>query len=192
MLGYWGDPELTRSVLTDDGWYRTGDLVEVDDEGYVRVVGRLTDVIIRGGANVSPAEVEAALVVSPDVRYLIAQFEDGVAWISDLANPDAILGELCTAPDGGAGFAFTPDGAFVIGVLNGFSVANNKLCANVVRCATTELIGPANARRDEWMADPPAPPRGSVHRLCDAARTAFVVAAPEIRRRDDVTPAREV
>ena len=68
MSGYWRDPELTAAVLTTDGWYRTGDLVHVDANGYVHVVGRLTDLIIRGGANVSPAEVEAALVGHPDVR----------------------------------------------------------------------------------------------------------------------------
>ena len=66
-IGYWGDPELTRHVLTADGWYRTGDLVRVDELGYVQVVGRLTDMIIRGGANVSPAEVEAVLVAADDV-----------------------------------------------------------------------------------------------------------------------------
>ena len=68
MLGYWRDPELTSAVLTPDGWYRMGDLVEVDSDGYVHVVGRLTDLIIRGGANVSPAEVEAVLVRHPLVR----------------------------------------------------------------------------------------------------------------------------
>lgn len=68
MLGYWRDPALTSSVLTPDGWYRTGDLVEIDAAGYVRVVGRLNDLIIRGGANVSPAEVEAVLVRHPSVR----------------------------------------------------------------------------------------------------------------------------
>jgi long-chain acyl-CoA synthetase len=68
MLGYWHDPALTSSVLTPDGWYRTGDLVEIDAAGYVRVVGRLSDLIIRGGANVSPAEVEAVLTRHPSVR----------------------------------------------------------------------------------------------------------------------------
>ena len=55
-------------MLTADGWYRTGDLVRIDEDGYVHVVGRLTDMIIRGGANVSPAEVEAVLVRHADVR----------------------------------------------------------------------------------------------------------------------------
>ena len=66
--GYWGNPELTAATLTADGWYRTGDLVDIDPDGYVHVLGRLTDLIIRGGANVSPAEVEAVLTRHPDVR----------------------------------------------------------------------------------------------------------------------------
>jgi long-chain acyl-CoA synthetase len=66
--GYWRDPELTRAALTADGWYRTGDLVHVDDDGYVHVVGRLSDMIIRGGANVSPAEVEAVVTAHDDIQ----------------------------------------------------------------------------------------------------------------------------
>lgn len=68
MLGYWGDPEQTRAVFTEDGWYRTKDLVRVDEDGYVYVVGRLSDLIIRGGSNISPAEVERVLRDHPAVR----------------------------------------------------------------------------------------------------------------------------
>jgi long-chain acyl-CoA synthetase len=78
--GYWDDPDLTAATLTPDGWYRTGDLVRLDHEGYVHVVGRASAMIIRAGANVSPAEVEAvlgqhaavrevAVVGLPDIRY---------------------------------------------------------------------------------------------------------------------------
>jgi len=86
MLGYWDDPTLTASALTDDGWYRTGDFVEIDDQGYVRVLGRLSDMIIRAGANVSPAEVEAVLVTHPQVA------EVGVVGL-----PDAVAGEEVVA-----------------------------------------------------------------------------------------------
>jgi long-chain acyl-CoA synthetase len=86
MLGYWDDPTLTASALTDDGWYRTGDFVEIDDDGYVRVLGRLSDMIIRAGANVSPAEVEAVLVTHPQVA------EAGVVGL-----PDAVAGEEVVA-----------------------------------------------------------------------------------------------
>lgn len=67
MLGYWRDPEQTDQALTPDGWYRTKDLLRVDDEGYVYVVGRLSDVIIRGGINISPSEVERVLREHPHV-----------------------------------------------------------------------------------------------------------------------------
>jgi len=85
MLGYWDDPTLTRSVLNVDGWYVTGDLVEVDGAGYVRVLGRLSDVIIRAGANVSPAEVEAVLVRHPDVG------EAGVVGLPDPVNGEEVV-----------------------------------------------------------------------------------------------------
>lgn len=61
LLGYWNDPDLSVESVSEDGWYVTKDLVRVDAEGYVHVVGRLSDMIIRGGSNVSPAEVESAL-----------------------------------------------------------------------------------------------------------------------------------
>jgi long-chain acyl-CoA synthetase len=67
MLGYWRDEEQTRAVITEDGWYRTKDLVRVDEDGFVYVVGRLSDVIIRGGTNISPAEVERVLQQHPSV-----------------------------------------------------------------------------------------------------------------------------
>lgn len=68
FLGYWNDEELTARALTPDGWYRHQDLVRVDPDGYVYVVGRLSDMIIRGGSNVSPAEVEQVLRSHPGVR----------------------------------------------------------------------------------------------------------------------------
>jgi acyl-CoA synthetase (AMP-forming)/AMP-acid ligase II len=61
MTGYWGDPRATAAVLDADGWLHTRDLGYLDDDGYVYVVGRLDDVIITGGENVHPAEVENVL-----------------------------------------------------------------------------------------------------------------------------------
>jgi long-chain acyl-CoA synthetase len=92
MLGYWGDPELTKAALTDDGWYRTGDLVEIDDAGYVRVVGRLSDLIIRGGANVSPAEVEAVLLTHPGVR------EAAVVGLADATYGEQVVAAVVLDP----------------------------------------------------------------------------------------------
>ncbi|MEN2739604.1 class I adenylate-forming enzyme family protein [Microbacterium sp. X-17] len=67
FLGYWGDDAATEAALVS-GWYRTRDFVRVDEAGYVFVLGRLSDMIIRGGANVSPAEVESVLAQIPDIR----------------------------------------------------------------------------------------------------------------------------
>jgi long-chain acyl-CoA synthetase len=66
VSGYWNKPEATAEAFTD-GWFRTGDLGYIDDEGFVYVVDRLKDVVIRGGENVYCAEVEAVLFEHPDV-----------------------------------------------------------------------------------------------------------------------------
>jgi len=67
MPGYWNRPEETAKVL-DDGWLRTGDVATVDEEGYVRIVGRKKDLIIAGGYNIYPDEVDAVLMSHPAVR----------------------------------------------------------------------------------------------------------------------------
>jgi len=59
--GYWRDPDATADAIDEDGWFATGDLVRVDDEGYFYVVGRKKEMYISGGENVYPAEVEAAI-----------------------------------------------------------------------------------------------------------------------------------
>jgi acyl-CoA synthetase (AMP-forming)/AMP-acid ligase II len=61
MTGYWGDEEKTKQVMTEDGWLRTGDQGWMDEEGYIYLAGRADDMIIRGGENISPEEVEDAL-----------------------------------------------------------------------------------------------------------------------------------
>ena len=67
MLGYWNDPARTEEAIDSDGWMHTGDLAVMDDEGYVNIVGRIKDMIIRGGENVYPREVEEFLYTHPDV-----------------------------------------------------------------------------------------------------------------------------
>jgi fatty-acyl-CoA synthase len=67
MLGYWGEPEKTAEVVDDAGWMHTGDLATIDEEGYCKVVGRLKDMVIRGGENIYPREVEEFLFTHPDV-----------------------------------------------------------------------------------------------------------------------------
>ena len=64
--GYYGKPEATEEVFVD-GWFRTGDIVQIDDEGFVRIVDRIKELIITGGFNVAPTEVENALRQHPRV-----------------------------------------------------------------------------------------------------------------------------
>jgi fatty-acyl-CoA synthase len=72
MLGYYNNPEATARVLGPDGWLRTGDLGLLDDEGYLYITGRLKDVIILGGQNVVPADIEEVVDHVPGVRYSAA------------------------------------------------------------------------------------------------------------------------
>jgi fatty-acyl-CoA synthase len=67
MLGYWEEPAKTAEVLDAAGWMHTGDLAEMDEAGYVNIVGRIKDMVIRGGENVYPREVEEFLYTHPDV-----------------------------------------------------------------------------------------------------------------------------
>jgi len=68
MLGYWEDPEATARAIDAARYMHTGDLSEMDDDGYVNIVGRIKDLVIRGGENISPREVEEFLYTHPDVR----------------------------------------------------------------------------------------------------------------------------
>ena len=67
MLGYWNNPEATKTAIDAAGWMHTGDLATMDEEGYVKIVGRIKDMIIRGGENVYPREIEEFLHTHPAV-----------------------------------------------------------------------------------------------------------------------------
>jgi fatty-acyl-CoA synthase len=67
MVGYHDDPESTAAAITSDGWLRTGDLCMRDEDGNLRISGRLKDIIIRGGENIAPAAVESVLREHPDI-----------------------------------------------------------------------------------------------------------------------------
>lgn len=68
MTGYWGDEEKTKQVMTEDGWLRTGDQGWMDEEGYIYLAGRADDMIIRGGENISPEEVEDVICRYPKIE----------------------------------------------------------------------------------------------------------------------------
>ena len=83
--GYWNDPEATAAAIKD-GWFHTGDLARQDDEGFYWFAGRSKEIIIRGGSNVSPQEVEEALYQHP-----------AVAEVAVVGKPDAQWGEIIVA-----------------------------------------------------------------------------------------------
>jgi len=68
MCGYWEDEERTRETIDSDGWLHSGDLGDMDENGYVRITGRIKDMIIRGGENVYPREIEEFLYTHPGIQ----------------------------------------------------------------------------------------------------------------------------
>ena len=102
MLGYWDDPERTAEAIDAARWMHTGDLATMDDDGYVNIVGRIKDMIIRGGENVYPREIEEFLYTPPatsptcrsigvpDARY----GEELMAWVILREGADVTEDEL--------------------------------------------------------------------------------------------------
>jgi long-chain acyl-CoA synthetase len=86
MPGYWQDPEATREVLDAEGWLHTGDVARQDEDGFVYIVGRKKDMIISGGFNIYPVEVERVIEGHP-----------GVQEVAVIGVPDAIWGEAVKA-----------------------------------------------------------------------------------------------
>jgi fatty-acyl-CoA synthase len=88
MRGYYNDPAATGKTIDPQGWLHSGDLGNMDDDGYVRITGRLKDMIIRGGENIYPAEIEEFLFTHPKVAQ-VAVFgvpdefygEEVMAWV---------------------------------------------------------------------------------------------------------------
>ncbi|MDX6298461.1 MAG: fatty-acyl-CoA synthase, partial [Nocardioidaceae bacterium] len=68
MLGYWQQPDKTAEAIDDDGWMHTGDLALMREDGYANIVGRIKDMVIRGGENVYPREIEEFLYTHPDIE----------------------------------------------------------------------------------------------------------------------------
>ena len=68
MLGYWNDPDQTAEAIDPAGWMHTGDLATMDEDGYVKIVGRSKDMIIRGGENIYPREIEEFLYTHPEIK----------------------------------------------------------------------------------------------------------------------------
>lgn len=105
FLGYYGDEEKTQEAITPARWYKTGDLGTLDEDGYLNVIGRLKDMVIRGGENIYPIEIEAVLNTHPAVEECLViglpderMGEELCAWVvlkPDAKATDAELQEFC-------------------------------------------------------------------------------------------------
>ena len=89
MLGYWENPEATALAIDDNGWMHTGDTAVMDEDGYVNIVGRIKDMIVRGGENVYPREIEEYLMTHPSIEAVQVTGvpdskygEEIIAWVS--------------------------------------------------------------------------------------------------------------
>ena len=99
MRGYWNDPERTAETIDAAGWLHSGDLATMDEEGYVRIVGRIKDMIIRGGENIYPREVEEFLYQHP-----------AISEVQVFGIPDEKMGEqVCAWVQLNEGMALTED-----------------------------------------------------------------------------------
>jgi len=99
-LGYWGDHAANDALFTDDGWMLMGDIVRIDSEGILSVIGRTSDFIIRGGKNISAPAVEAEVATHPSVAIVAA-----------VAFPDPVFGErVCAYVELRDGTSLTLDG----------------------------------------------------------------------------------
>jgi len=143
MLGYNDNPEATAETVDAQGWLHTGDLGTMDDRGYVKITGRVKDMIIRGGENLFPAEIENVLLEHPDV-----------AECSVVGVPDELLGEAVAA------FIRMEEGAtFDPEVLRAHCrslVSPQKCPAHWTQVTEWPLTGSGKIRkfklRDEWVA----------------------------------------
>lgn len=93
FMGYWRMPEKTAQDFSEDGWFVTGDQAVIDDDGYVSIVGRSKDMIITGGLNVYPKEVEGILNEMSEV------LESAVFGVAHPDFGEAVVAALVPAPD---------------------------------------------------------------------------------------------
>ncbi|MET4576261.1 AMP-binding protein [Ottowia thiooxydans] len=134
FAGYWGEPELTAQAFNEQGWLKTGDLAKVDDEGYVYIVDRSKDMIISGGFNIYPTEIEQALYQHPAV------YEACVVGV-----PDDIWGESVKA----------------VVVLRSGKNANDAELINHCKSALADFKKP---RSIEFVEELPRNPNGKISR----------------------------
>ncbi|MDI9933238.1 AMP-binding protein [Rhodococcus sp. IEGM 1354] len=135
MHGYWGRPDLTAAVFDDDGWFYTGDVGQFDEDGYLYMVDRKKDMIVTGGFNVYPTEVENVIDTVP-----------GVSEVAVVGLPDEQWGEAVTA------------------VVVADRTAENLTAADVIAAVRAQLAGYKCPKRVEFVDELPKSSRGKVLR----------------------------
>ncbi|MEU1551058.1 AMP-binding protein [Nocardia sp. NPDC005745] len=135
MRGYWGRPDLTAAVVDDQGWLYTGDIGQFDDEGYLYIVDRKKDMIVTGGFNVYPTEVEHVI-----------DSVAGVAEVAVIGLPDQQWGESVTA------------------VVVADTTAADLTAAAVIAAVRSQLAGYKCPKRVEFVDELPKSARGKVLR----------------------------
>lgn len=100
MLKYWNNEEKTQEAIDEAGWMHTGDLAEMDDEGFIQIVGRIKDMVIRGGENIYPKEIEEFLYTHPAVAEVQVTGipdkkygEELIAWVKLRPDADSVSAE---------------------------------------------------------------------------------------------------
>ena len=97
MQGYWNEPDKTDAAIDADGWMHTGDLAVMDGDGYCNIVGRIKDMVIRGGENIYPREIEEFLYTHPDIEDVqaigvpdVKYGEELMVWVKLREGADAL------------------------------------------------------------------------------------------------------
>jgi non-ribosomal peptide synthetase component E (peptide arylation enzyme) len=117
FTGYFNNPQANQKEFTPDGYFRTGDLAAIDENGCVRITGRIKDIIIRGGENIAARDVEDAISTSSKVEYVAA-----------VAMPDPDLGEVVCA---------------YIKPVGGESVTHEEIVAHLAKMEASRILCPA-------------------------------------------------
>ena len=144
MKGYWNRPDATAETITQDGWLRTGDVAVMDEEGFVYIQDRIKDMIISGGENVYPAEIENVILGHPDVAEVAVIGQPSERWGESpfaivVRKSDALLEtDILQHCDGKLARFKLPKGAAFIDVIP--RNANGKVLKRVLR---EQFPGPA-------------------------------------------------
>ena len=99
MAGYFNNADETRDAIDRDGWLHFGDLGTMDERGYLRVIGRLKDMVIRGGENIYPREIEDILARHPDVAEVAVVGVPDATWGEEVAAVIRLQPDLTESPE---------------------------------------------------------------------------------------------